>query len=84
VEYARFAPVPYNDRTMARVPPGASSGISCAGTWRGQWRMQTGVPEERVLLGAVKAQTQPNPHVWRVLHDRAGHPFCITTTIPEV
>jgi hypothetical protein len=37
-----------------------------------------------VELGAVKSQTQPNEDVWRVLHDPAGHPFCITTIIPEV
>jgi hypothetical protein len=37
-----------------------------------------------VGLGAVKSQSQPNPDVWRVLHDPAGHPFCITTMIPEV
>ena len=37
-----------------------------------------------VELGAVKSQTQPNPDVWRVLLDPAGHPFCITTMIPEV
>ena len=36
-----------------------------------------------VELGAVKSQTQPNGDVWRVLHDPAGHPFCIATTIPE-
>jgi len=37
-----------------------------------------------IELGAVKAGTQPNPDVWRVLHDPAGHPFCITTIIPDV
>jgi len=42
------------------------------------------VEKRAVELGAVKAQTQPNPDVWRVLHDPAGHPFCITTMIPEV
>jgi Glyoxalase-like domain len=41
--------------------------------------------EGRALeLGAVKASTQPNPDVWRVLQDPAGHPFCLTTMIPEV
>jgi hypothetical protein len=41
--------------------------------------------ERRAIeLGAVKAQTQPNGDVWRVLHDPAGHPFCLTTMIPEV
>jgi catechol 2,3-dioxygenase-like lactoylglutathione lyase family enzyme len=41
---------------------------------------------EKALLaaGAVKAETQPSPDRWRVLIDPAGHPFCITTLIPEV
>jgi hypothetical protein len=36
-----------------------------------------------IELGAVKSETQPNPGVWRVLHDPAGHPFCLTTMIPD-
>jgi hypothetical protein len=40
--------------------------------------------ESRILaLGATKAEVQPNPESWRVLIDPAGHPFCITTLIPE-
>lgn len=40
--------------------------------------------EARILsLGATKAAVQPNPDSWRVLIDPAGHPFCITTLIPE-
>lgn len=40
--------------------------------------------EARIIaLGATKAQAQPNPDGWRVLIDPAGHPFCITTLIPE-
>ena len=41
---------------------------------------------ESALLaaGATKAATQPAPDRWRVLIDPAGHPFCITTLIPEV
>jgi hypothetical protein len=34
-------------------------------------------------IGATKAQTQPSPELWRVLIDPAGHPFCITTLIPD-
>lgn len=34
-------------------------------------------------LGAHKAPEQPAPDRWRVLFDPAGHPFCITTLIPE-
>jgi hypothetical protein len=37
-----------------------------------------------VATGARKAEAQPSPDVWRVLIDPAGHPFCITTLIPEV
>lgn len=41
--------------------------------------------EARILaLGATKADIQPNPDSWRVLIDPAGHPFCITTLMPEV
>ena len=36
-----------------------------------------------VALGAEKAEVQPNPDNWRVLIDPAGHPFCITTLIPD-
>ena len=36
-----------------------------------------------LAIGATKADTQPNPDIWRVLIDPAGHPFCITTLIPE-
>lgn len=36
-----------------------------------------------VALGATPAAVQPNPEHWRVLIDPAGHPFCITTLIPE-
>jgi hypothetical protein len=37
-----------------------------------------------LALGATKADAQPNPDHWRVLLDPDGHPFCITTLIPEV
>ena len=36
-----------------------------------------------LALGATKAATQPNPDGWRVLIDPAGHPFCVTTLIPD-
>ena len=39
---------------------------------------------DAVTLGAAVAGTQPNPDHWRVLVDPAGHPFCITTLIPDV
>jgi hypothetical protein len=35
-----------------------------------------------VELGAVLCEVQPHPDHWRVLLDPAGHPFCLTTTIP--
>ena len=37
-----------------------------------------------LALGATKAEVQPAPEKWIVLLDPAGHPFCITTLIPEV
>lgn len=36
-----------------------------------------------LALGATKAAEQPAPDKWIVLIDPAGHPFCITTMIPE-
>ena len=38
---------------------------------------------EALRLGARKAAQQPGPDRWRVLLDPAGHPFCLTTQIPE-
>jgi catechol 2,3-dioxygenase-like lactoylglutathione lyase family enzyme len=32
-----------------------------------------------VALGAREADHQADPARWRVLHDPAGHPFCLTT-----
>jgi catechol 2,3-dioxygenase-like lactoylglutathione lyase family enzyme len=41
--------------------------------------------EARALaIGATKPSEQPSPDRWRVLVDPAGHPFCITTLIPEL
>jgi hypothetical protein len=37
-----------------------------------------------LAIGAVKPEAQPSPEVWRVLVDPAGHPFCITTLMPDV
>lgn len=37
-----------------------------------------------LALGATKPDVQPTPDAWRVLIDPAGHPFCITTLIPDV
>ncbi|BCJ38451.1 hypothetical protein Athai_59540 [Actinocatenispora thailandica] len=34
-------------------------------------------------LGARKANAQPAPDRWRVFLDPAGHPFCLTTQIPD-
>lgn len=38
---------------------------------------------EAIGLGARKPDTQPAPDRWRVLLDPAGHPFCLSTQIPE-
>lgn len=40
--------------------------------------------ESRAMsLGAVRARSQPDPDTYLVLLDPAGHPFCLTTQIPE-
>jgi catechol 2,3-dioxygenase-like lactoylglutathione lyase family enzyme len=36
-----------------------------------------------LAAGGRKAETQPSPERWRVLIDPAGHPFCLTTMVPE-
>lgn len=36
-----------------------------------------------LAAGARKAETQPSPDRWRVMLDPAGHPFCLTSLIPE-
>lgn len=38
---------------------------------------------EALRLGAIRAEEQPAPDRWRVLLDPAGHPFCLSTQIPE-
>jgi hypothetical protein len=38
---------------------------------------------EALRLGATKADYQPAPELWRVFLDPAGHPFCLTTQIPD-
>jgi hypothetical protein len=38
---------------------------------------------EAVRLGARRAADQPAPGRYRVLLDPAGHPFCLSTQIPE-
>jgi len=37
---------------------------------------------EALRLGATKAGHQPRPDQWRIMHDPAGHPFCLTANIP--
>jgi hypothetical protein len=38
---------------------------------------------EALRLGAVRAADQPAPDRYVVLFDPAGHPFCLSTQIPE-
>lgn len=38
---------------------------------------------EAVRLGARLANVQPAADRWRVLLDPAGHPFCLSTQIPD-
>src|ERR1700722_4478867 len=38
---------------------------------------------EAIRLGARVAAPQPAPDRWRVLLDPAGHPFCLSSQIPE-
>ena len=36
-----------------------------------------------ISLGATRAETQPAPDSYIVLIDPAGHPFCLSASIPE-
>ena len=36
-----------------------------------------------LMLGARVAAFQPSPALWRVMLDPAGHPFCLSTQIPD-
>jgi hypothetical protein len=38
---------------------------------------------EALRIGATLPAVQPAPDRWRVLLDPAGHPFCLSTQIPE-
>jgi catechol 2,3-dioxygenase-like lactoylglutathione lyase family enzyme len=42
-----------------------------------------GASQIAIGLGATLANFQPRPDAWRVLLDPAGHPFCVTTLIPD-
>ena len=44
--------------------------------------LESGV-KEALQLGARRASVQPAPDRYVVLLDPAGHPFCLTTQIPE-
>jgi hypothetical protein len=39
--------------------------------------------DDAVALGARRAEHQPAPDRYVVLYDPAGHPFCVTTQIPD-
>lgn len=66
----------------------------CAPTWPGeavpkQMHLDLAVDDlaqaevEAISLGAVRAEVQPAPDRYVVLLDPAGHPFCLSTQIPE-
>jgi hypothetical protein len=38
---------------------------------------------EAVRLGAREDPHQAEPGLWRVLRDPAGHPFCLSTQLPD-
>ncbi len=42
-----------------------------------------GALDRALALGATRAATQTAPDRWLVLLDPAGHPFCLTTQIPD-
>jgi hypothetical protein len=38
---------------------------------------------EALRLGAVQTEHQPQPAAWRVMLGPAGHPFCLSTQMPD-
>jgi len=42
-----------------------------------------GGEQTAIAAGASKAVDQPSPDRWRVMLDPAGHPFCLSSLIPE-
>src|SRR5580692_6165385 len=38
--------------------------------------------ERAIALGAVPAESQRAPEIYRVLFDPAGHPFCLSSAFP--
>jgi hypothetical protein len=38
---------------------------------------------QALALGARRAESQPAPDRYLVFFDPAGHPFCLTTQIPD-
>lgn len=48
-----------------------------------QAALGTAAGAEAIRLGARRAAEQPAPDRYRVLLDPAGHPFCLSTQIPE-
>lgn len=39
--------------------------------------------QEAVRLGARESPHQAEPQLWRVMVDPAGHPFCLSTQMPD-
>jgi catechol 2,3-dioxygenase-like lactoylglutathione lyase family enzyme len=39
--------------------------------------------QQALALGATRGDVQPNPDSYLVFIDPAGHPFCLTTQIPD-
>jgi hypothetical protein len=69
------------------------------GVWISDWPDEAGSPKQihldlavddldraetaALALGAVRAVEQPSPDRWRVMIDPAGHPFCLSSQIPD-
>jgi hypothetical protein len=43
----------------------------------------TAASARAISLGATESPTQPSPDTYIVMLDPAGHPFCLTTQIPD-
>jgi len=43
----------------------------------------TAASARAISLGATETSTQPSPDTYIVMLDPAGHPFCLTTQIPD-
>ncbi|MGZ4735335.1 MAG: hypothetical protein ACXV8R_07005 [Acidimicrobiia bacterium] len=69
--------------TLAAVSLDTSDPALLAGFYRELLDLEVMFDSEDFTALRGAGDAQPSPELWRVLVDPAGHPFCITTLIPD-